>query len=333
MGQFERRQFLVAAGALLVVPISDAQQARKVYRLGLFYSATVPEAELVRTDAPTQILFRRELHKLGYVEGQNLIIERVSHGGQAERYAEAAAEMLRRSPDVIVVVGSQIAVAAKKATSTVPIVMNSAADPVKYGLVASLARPSGNVTGLAADVNPEIEAKRLHFLKQVMPKLSRVSCLVTPWIWEGPLGQAVRAAGGSLGVETLYAEHKPADLEMTFANVTRQRPEALFVVLSPHVTGQRDQIAEYALRSRIPSTHPFAEMVDAGGLMSYGFSLADQNRAAAHYVDKILRGAKPGDLPVEQPSKFELVINLKTAKVLGITIPSALLLQADRVIE
>ena len=333
MGQFERRQFLFAAGTLLVAPISSGQQAKKIYRLGLFYSPTLPEAELVRTDSTGVVAFRRELRELGYVEGQNLIIERVSHGGQPERYAEAVAEMVRRRPDAMVVAGSQLAVTAKKATSTIPIVMNSAADPVKYGLVASLGRPGGNVTGLSADVSPEIEAKRLQLLKQVMPKLLRVSCLVTPWIWEGPLGQAVRAAGRSLGVEILYAEHKPADLEATFANVASQRPEALFVALSPHVMFQREQIAEFALGSRTPSTHPFGEMADAGGLMSYGYNLAEVGRVAARYVGKIFKGAQPGDLPVELPSKFELVINLKTARVLGISVPSAVLLQADRVIE
>lgn len=329
-----RRNTLLALLAFLAAPIVRAQQTQKMHRVG-WIVPTTPTADLTGpepTNVPTRALLR-ELRALGYVEGRNFIFDPMSAEGHPERYPEIVAELLRRKPDVLIVSGSQIAVAAKKATTTVPIVMAIVAQPVKYGLIASLARPGGNVTGLTADVTPETEAKRLELLKALVPKLSRVSCLATKWVWEGPIGQATRQVAPALGIELLYAEHRPDDLKTTFANIVRQRPEALLVALSPDVMGQRQQIAEFAINARIPAIFPFAEMVEAGGLMSYGTRIPDLFRQAARYVDKILRGAKPGELPVEQPAVYELVINLKTAKVLGLAISKELLFRADKVIE
>lgn len=329
-----RRDTVLALIAIGAAPLASYAQTEKTYRVGWLITAT-PMAEIIGPEAtyPAVVLFLHELRALGYVEGKNLILDRISAEGHSERCPEIVAELLRRKPDVIIVAGSQAVVAAKKATSTVPIVMAAAAQPVKYGLVASLARPGGNVTGLAADVSPETEAKRLALLKELVPKLSRVSCLATKWIWEGPYGQAIRRAAPTFGIQLLYAEHTPADLKGTFANITRQRPDALLIVLSPDVAPQRQQIADFALAARLPAIYPYSEMAQAGGLMSYGWNLQDYYRRTASYVDRILKGAKPGELPVDQPAVYELVINLKTAKALGITIPQSLLVRADRVIE
>jgi len=329
-----RRNTLLALLALLGAPIARAQQTQKMHRVG-WIVATGPTVAMIGPEPtnPNARVLLRELRALGYVEGKNFIFDPVSAEGHPERYPELVAEMLRRKPDVLMVSGSQVAVAAKKATTTVPIVMASVAQPVKYGLIESFARPGGNVTGLTADVTPETEAKRLELLKALVPKLSRVSCLATKWIWEGPIGQAARQVAPALAITLLYAEHKPDDLKTTFANIVSQRPEALLVALSPDVMGQRQQLAEFAINARLPAIFPFAAMVEAGGLMSYGYDSAFLYRQAARYVDKILRGAKPGELPVEQPAVYELVINLKTAKALGLTVSKELLFRANKVIE
>jgi len=332
MGQILRRQFLTATGALLGAPLVRAQQAGKVYRVG-WVNAITSVSEVTKGTYPLTKVLLRELGELGYVEGKNLVLDVVSAEGHQDRYADTVSEVLRRRPDVIMVSGSQLALIAKKATSVTPIVMIAVAQPVKYGLVASLARPGGNVTGLAADANPETEAKRLQLLKELVPKLSRVSCLATKWIWEGPYGQAVRKAAPALGVELLYAEHRPDDLKTTFASITGQHPDALFVVLAPEVYGLRQQIATFALNARLPAIYPLAEMAEAGGLMSYGWNLPEFYRVTARYIAKIFKGAKPGELPVQQPSVFELVVNLKTAKAIGLTIPQSILVRADRVLE
>lgn len=318
-----RRETILALLALGAAPIlAPAQPVEKVYRV----------AWALPTGSPPKI-FLRELNTLGYVEGRNLIIDHASADGHFERFPDVVAELLRRKPDVLVVTGSQMALVAKKATSSVAIVMNAVAQPVNYGLVASLAQPGGNVTGTSAEANPETEAKRLELLKELVPKLSRVTCLVTKWVWDGPFGDAIRLGASKIAITLLYAEHKPDDLKATFATITRQRPDALLVALTPEVYFQRQQIADFSLKARLPGIYPFAEFVEAGGLISYGWRNSDVPRRTANYVDKILKGAKPADLPVEQPTEFDLVINLKTAKALGLKVPASLLVRADRVIE
>lgn len=329
-----RRDALLCLLALPAARRAYGQSAEKMYRVGIVYSLT-PVADVTGPEPvhPPTRSFLQGLRALGYAEGKNLIFDPVSANGRRERIPELVAELLRRKPDVLVVTGSEIAVAAKQASSTVPIVMASVSQPVKNGLLASFAHPGGNVTGLAVDVSAQTEAKRLELLKAVAPKVSRVTCLATKWVWDGPIGQAAREGAPALGIKLLYAEHTPNDLKATFATVIRQRPDALLVALSPDVYPQRKQIAEFALNARLPGIYPFFEMVEAGGLMSYGVSLSDLWRRAAGYVDKILKGANPGNLPVEQPTKFELVVNVKTARALGLTISQTILARADRVIE
>jgi putative ABC transport system substrate-binding protein len=239
--------------------------------------------------------------------------------------------LVRRNPDVIVTVSNPIAKQAKAATATVPIVMATSWDPVHTGIVQSLARPGGNITGLTL-VDPGIEAKRLELLKAMLPRLSRVAYLADREsnVWERPLGQSVRAAAQTLGVTLVRTELSPRQYTEALTRIRSARADALYVTT---VNLDRAMIVDLVTRARLPSIFAFREAVELGGLMSYGANVADSFRRAAVYVDKILKGAKPGDLPVEQPTKFELVINLKTAKTLGLTIPQSLLLRADEVID
>lgn len=334
MGKARRRQLLIVAGALLSAPSLFAQTAAKKFRVGWIIAAARP------TDIPalesTHAGFRallQELRSRGYVRGVNLEFDIVTAEGKPDNFPELAAAIVRRNPDVIMAAGSQPSMAARNATSTIPIVMMGAADPVKYGLIASLAHPRGNVTGITADVSPEIEVKRLVYLKQAMPRLARVTCMATKWVWDGPMGQELRRSSKATGLQIEYAEFTPTDLEASLRRVKAQRPEALFVVLSPEVYSWRKEIVEFALNSRLPATVPYADMTKAGALMSYGFDVASLFRTGARYIDKIFKGAKPAELPVEQPSRFELVLNLRTARTLGLNLPESLIAQADRVIE
>jgi len=212
-------------------------------------------------------------------------------------------------------------------------VMSGVAEPVKYHLVASLARPGGNVTGIAVNVTPESEGHRLELLRDLVPDLTRVSCLATKWIWEGPVGKVIRRRAAEIGLTLLYAEHMPTNLSATLARIVGQRPDALFVVQSPDVYAQRKQIVDFALEARLPGIYPFAEMAQEGGLMSYGVDLLDLFRRAASYVDKILKGATPAELPVEQATAFEFVVNLNTATALDVSFSKDLLSRANRVIQ
>jgi putative ABC transport system substrate-binding protein len=272
------------------------------------------------------------LRALGYVEGQNLVLERRSAEGRFERFGEIVAELVSRKVDVIVTVSS-MANEVKRVTNTVPIVMATSVDPVGGGIVASLARPGGNITGLTTNPGPEFGAKQLQLLKEALPDASRVAFLGLANDWESHEGKAVRAAARTLGVTLVHAEHTPIHYADAFALITRDRPDALFVTRNSANYANRQLIADFAVERRMPGMYPYREFVAAGGLMSYGVSVPDLFRRAAGYVDKILKGAKPADLPVEQPTKFELVINLKTAKALRLTIPPALLARADEVIE
>ena len=333
-----KRCSFVCAVAVAVLTASfpaTAQQAGKVHRVALVVTTT-PIAEMAGPD-PVHLITRafvHELRALGYVEGRNVIVERRSAEGKPERYPDIIAELVRLKTDVIAAGGSAVVVQQlKERASNIPIVMIGVNEPVKLGLVASLARPGGNITGITSASGPENEPKRLQLLKEVIPRLSRVGYLATKQDWDLPSAQAIRRAAPSLGMELLHAEHNSADIDATLAALARQRPDALVASLTGPTYAHRHQIVEFALKARLPGIYPFPEMAETGGLMSYGVSGPDLARRTARYVDKILKGAKPGDLPIEQPTKYELVINLKAAREIGITIPESVLLRADRVIE
>jgi ABC-type uncharacterized transport system substrate-binding protein len=333
-----RRTFLwgLTLGTVTTPRSAEALQAGQVYRVGfIFLTSQVSE---MAGPEPVHYLARtfvRALRSLGYVEGQNLILERRSAEGQNERLGGIVAELARLKADVIVTGGDPLPGVAKAVTTTVPIVMTSSPDPVGDGLVQSLARPGGNVTGLTTWVGAELGAKRLELLREMLPRVSRVAYLsdTEDKDWEGPRGKAVRTAAQALGVTLVRTEFTRHQYTDAFAGITRAQANALFVAGGAAAYADRALIVDFATRTRLPSTFGNREAVDLGALMSYGANLADNYRRAATYVDKILKGAKPADLPVEQPTKFELVINLKTAKALGLTIPQTLLLRADQLIE
>ena len=334
-----RRRFMVAlTGGFLAAPLTAiAQPTGKVYRVGLiFVSSRVSDMAGPEPIVPTARAFLYALRDLGYVEGRNLILERRSLEGRFERASEVVAELVGLRVDVIVCATSLPTRAAKEATTSIPIVGVSFNTPIEGGLVASLGRPGGNVTGLSSDTGPEIEGKRLELLKEVAPRISRVAWFGSKLAWDAENSSArkhVQAGALTLGMTLFHAEGQPPDLTPAFAAITRERADAIFVASTPSNFVYRRTIVEFAAKNRLPASYAFREPVDDGGLMFYGPSTADVWRRAAGYVDKILKGAKPADLPVEQPTKFELVINLKTAKTLGLTIPASLLARADQVIE
>jgi ABC-type uncharacterized transport system substrate-binding protein len=327
----ERRTFMaLVSGGLLVAPLTaDAQQAAKIARIGYL----VPN---LAASPPAHEAFRQGLRDLGYVEGRNVVIETRDAEGKLERLPALAAELVALKVDVIVAPNT-VALAAKQATRTLAIVFAAAADPVTSGLVTSLARPGGNVTGLS-NLAPELVGKGLELLKQAVPGVSRVAVLwqlgaIDERTEKDRLKQADVAAR-ALGVRLQVVEVRvPADIDRAFSDMTRARAGALTVLGSFMFDTERRRLVDLAAKNRLPAVYTVRSFVDAGGLMSYGPNLADLYRRAASYVDKILKGAKPADLPVEQPTKFDLVINLKTAKALGLTIPQSLLLRADEVIH
>jgi putative ABC transport system substrate-binding protein len=322
----------LALGAMLFALCSpaNAQQPKKIPRIGYL---SVSDAA---TDSARSEGIRLALRERGYIEGQNIGIEYRYAEGKLDRFPELAAELVRLKVDIIVVAGGNTLIrAAKNATKTIPIVMAGAApDPVEAGFVNSLARPGGNVTGLALLVT-ETAGKRLELLKEAVPKLARVAVLYDPALSPNVLQlKEVQAAARSLGLTIQPWEIRGTDdFDRIFAAVNRQRPDGLYVIASRLVTSNRKRIGGFALKSRLPSVYQTRDAVDAGGLMSYGADLADSYRRVAYFVDRILKGAKPAELPVEQPTKFELVINLKTAKQIGVNIPQSLLYRADRVIK
>ena len=336
MGSVRRRQFLIATGSLLAAPFgAAAQRAAKMHRVA-FILTTSPVAEMAGTEPAHPIVraFVHEMRALGYVEGRNLALERRSAEGRAERYQNIGAELVRLKTDVIVSAGGGAQIRrVRDATGTVPIVMLGSAEPEKFGLAQSLARPGGSVTGLLAGVGHEMVGKRLQLLKEALPRVARVSFLVDKAAWEDPSAESARRVAKALDIELLFAEHLPENLEETFATIKRQNPDALFASAATSIYAQRDRIVAFARMARLPDAYIFAEMAVAGGLMSYGVNAPDLGRRAAHYVDKILKGAKPGELPIEQPVKFDFIVNLRTARSLGITIPNSVLVGADRVIE
>jgi putative ABC transport system substrate-binding protein len=319
---------LVVALCILAAPLAaDAQPTGKVYRIGLLTST--------QAVSPTVEAFRQGLRELGWIEGQNLVIEHRFAEGRLDRLPDLAAELVRLKVDVIAAGPTPPAVAARNATGATPIVMLGAAEPVDLGLIASLARPGGNVTGLAWSVNLEIIGKELELLKEAVPKIRRVAILWNP---DNP-AQAiatgyVKDAARALGVQLQLLEARgPHEFDGAFVAMASRRAEALLVVPETVFVVHRARLAALEARYRLPSMHGLLQNVEAGGLMSYGPDLVAVWRRGAFFVDKILKGANPADLPVEQPTKFDLVINIKTARALGLTIPPSLLLRANQVIQ
>ena len=306
--------------------VAQAQQPANIPRIGYLGSTSVS----ARTEA-----FRQGLRELGYVEGKNIVIEWRRHEGKVDRLPALAAELVRLKVDIIITAGAPAARAAKEATPTIPIVMTQVGDPVANGFVASLAQPGGNITGLST-LAPELSGKRLELLKEVVPRLSRVAVFGTSTNPDNaPSLKEVEFAAKGLGVKLQYLNVLDRkDSETAFQAAVKGRAEAVLMMVSgPVANSQRPQIAELAAKSRLPVIYSGRTDVEAGGLMTYGVNNADLDRRAATYVDKILKGAKPGELPVEQPKKFELIINLKAAKQIGLTIPPNLLARADKVIR
>ena len=318
------------ASGLLVAPLAaEAQQAGKVYRIGLLDFSAPDTARLAWWNA-----FRQRMRELGYVEGQNVAFEPRWGQGDDNRIPKLAAELVGLKVDLIVTAGSKTAITLKRATSTIPIVMATGSDPVATGLVASLRQPGGNVTGMTS-INSELAAKRLDLLRNLAPRVSRIAILWDETDAGSRLGEQEAEAAAKTAGLTIHSVpvSSTAGLEATFATVVRGRAGALMVVSTSRLFSYRKRIAELALKNRLPTVVGFREFVAAGALASYGTDYPDLFRRAAVYVDKILKGAKPADLPIEQPTKFELVINLKTAKALGLTIPPSLLGRADEVIQ
>ena len=327
-----RRSFIagiIGSAAILPLAARAQLQAGKVPRIG-FLGVTSPSDRPSLLDA-----FRQGLRELGWVEGQNIVIDYRFAEGRLDRLPDLAAELVRLKVDIIVSLGTQGVTAAKNATETIPIVMIGVRDPVGTGLIASLARPGGNVTGVSGSAGLEIVAKQLELLKETVPKAHRVALLSNPANAYHQLAtREVNVAARSLGVQLQILEARgPNEFDGAFAAMAKERVGALLVVSDVIFNNHQTRLADLAARSRLPAAYGVRESVEAGGLMSYGTSFLDLHRRSAAYVDKILKGAKPADLPVEQPTKFELVINLRTAKTLGLTIPPTLLSRADEVIE
>jgi putative tryptophan/tyrosine transport system substrate-binding protein len=306
--------------------VAEAQQADRVYRIGTLENSS-PSGRAHLWEA-----FRQGLRDLGYIEGKNIVLEQRWGEGKRDRLAGLATELIRLKVDIIVTSGTPSTVAAKKATGTIPIVMASQSDPVGSGIVVSLARPGGNVTGLSS-MNLELGGKRLELLKQTFPHISRIAFL--QGIQSGsPQLKEIEAAARALGLQLQVVETAGGkDFENAFLTIAKQRADAVSVTSSPPYFAERKRLAEVAAKSRLPAMYAESEYVDVGGLMAYGIIPSDLYRRAATYVDKILKGTKPADLPVEQPTKFEFVINLKTAKQIDVTIPPNVLARADKVIR
>jgi putative ABC transport system substrate-binding protein len=329
----KRRRALVMAVALAgpqaLLRAQPARPADKVPRIGyLSNGSPVSGAHL-------QVAFRQGLRELGWREGQDIAIEYRFAEGQAERIAAQAAQLVAERVDVIVAMPAAGAVAARRATASIPIVVVSVADPVRLGLAASLAQPGGNLTGLSFSVGLESITQALQLFREEVPAASRIAVLTNPNNPAQAVAVAdIEKAGRALGLELQFVQAgNAAEIDLAFAAMARERVTALFVAPESQFVLHRARLAELAAKHRLPSMHGVRENVDAGGLLSYGPSLSAQSRRAAAYVDKILKGAKPGELPIEQPTTFELVINQKTAKALGLVIPQSVLLRADEVIE
>src|SRR5436309_1319001 len=332
----KRREFItLLAGAAAAWPLAARAQQGATRRIAIFHPA-IPTTLLTETGGGSAWrAFFGELRRLGYVEGGNLIIERYSAEGHHERYADLAREIVSRNPDVIVTGTNPVVIAFNAATRTIPVVAFML-DPLKAGLVTSLARPGGNLTGITLDPGVDIWGKRLQMLKEAIPSTVRAAFLGMREGWEGSSGQALRDAGGRLGISLVFMlpeKGTPSEIERVFAAMEQQRLDAVLVSGEGDLYAHRQLIAELAEKNRLPAICPYRDYVEAGALMGYAVDLAELLRRMADDVHQILKAAKPGDIPIYQPTKFELLINLKTAKALALTLPSALLAHADQVIE
>jgi len=317
----DRRTFLAGTGGLLAGPlVAEAQQAAKVFKVGELHPGIGSEERLAA------------LREVGYVEGQNLVVERRHAEGRLDRLPALATELVGLKPDVILATGETSIRAAKNATKVIPIVMAFADDPVGKGLVASLARPGGNITGVSLVAAGTMAAKRVEVLKEVVPRARRIALLSWPGMEAAQMKEAEQAAR-VLKIETVLVEVRNGDYEGAFSTLAAERADALFVVSNPILNRDRKRIIALAARHRLPAIYEWRESAEDGGLLAYGAKIRELNQRVAVYVDKILKGAKPGDLPVEQPTTFELVINLKTPKALGLTMPPSLLARADEIIQ
>ena len=333
----QRREFITLFGGTAATwPLAvRAQQPAKLKRIAYVHPAT-KISELSVSGPPRYRAFFEELSRLGYVEGQNLGVERYSGEGRPERYAELARDVVNTHPDLILAVGARLSLDFKMATTTIPIV-TVIIDPIAMGLVASIARPGGNITGVTIAAGLELIGKRMGLLVEAMPKLSTLGYLVSRPYWEDPRGAAAREAakraGISLKAALLGSAFNEAEYQRVFRSMEQDRADALMVSdEAEHVTN-RATIVELAAKGRIPTIYPFREFVEVGGLMAYSIDIADIYRRLANLIDKILRGANPGDIPFYRPTKFELSINLKAAKALGLEMPTMLLARANEVIE
>jgi putative ABC transport system substrate-binding protein len=326
-----RRAFLsTMAGGLLAAPLAaEAQKAGKVYRLGLLF----PFAPAPSEQKTSAILIPAALRELGYVEGQNLIVERRYTEGKIDRFPGLARELVRLRVDVIVAITPGAIRAAKDATTTIPIVLYGNFDPVAAGFVASLARPGGNITGVLIAPGGTLAGKKLELLKEAVPRATRIALLAPVDPDFSRQVQEAQKAASSLGVKLVVVEVRDGDYERAFATIAADRPDALFVGANAQFLIDRKRVIDLAAKHRLPAIYEWPEQAEDGGLMAYGTSIAGLSQRAAACIDRIFKGAKPGDLPIEQPSKFVLVINLKTAKALGLTIPPSLLSRADEVIQ
>jgi ABC-type uncharacterized transport system substrate-binding protein len=328
-GKLKRREFITLLGGAAAWPIAvrGQQLPAKLARIGFLRAAAADDKDFTA--------FRSGLRALGYVEGQNIVIEQRYAAGFYDRVGELAAELVRLNVDVIVVDGPAAAKPAKAATADIPIVFTLATDPVADGLVASMARPGGNLTGLTLSVGYELVAKRVELLKDIKPDLARLAILRNPTNPSAGLySSEVERAGSVLGLTMrTFDARRPSDLKAAFAAMAEWRADGVATLNDGMFYSQRERVVTLARENRLPGVHPETVFVEAGGLISYGPSFPDLFLRAATYVDKILKGAKPADLPIEQPTKFELVVNLKTARALGLTISRDFLLRADEVIE
>jgi len=323
-----RRAFVTCAGAVLAAPFAaGAQQAGKVYRVGYLSGIADPSVPRIET-------FRQAMAALGWKDGETVVIEYRSAGGNSERFAELAADLVHRGVDVIVAQIPAAVLAVAKETQTIPIVMVNAPDPVQFGLVGSLARPGGNITGLTT-LSADLSGKQFELLKALIPRLARVAILSNPTNpWHPIALDGIAARAKSLQVLiNIMSVRGPDQLDASFAAMVREQAGAVHVLADPMTVVARSRVAELALKHRLPAMGSVSETTEAGLLASYWPNSEDLHRRAATYVDRILRGARPGDIPIEQPTKYDFVINLKTAKILGLRIPQSLLLRADRVIE
>jgi len=331
-----RRQFIVGLISVAATRRSPAQPSARIYRVAIVHPST-PVADLtgasVRSPGPRG--FFEELRRLNYIEGQNILVERYSGEGMADRYPELAREVVRRSPDLIVAFGALV-LDFKAATTTIPIV-GVFADPIAWGIVPSLSRPGGNITGVSVDVTAEIWGKRLQLLREAIPRTSKVAFIASRWAWEGPYGAAMREAAPKAGVTLvgppLDGSITESEYRRVLAALTQEGADAIVVDDEPENTTNRRLIVELIEKAGLPAVYPIREFVRAGGLMGYGIDIADVGRRVADVADTILKGQKPGEIPIYQPTKFELSINLRTANALGIALPPALLARADEVIE